>query len=322
MKVLLTGAFGNIGANALKEMVQQGHQVRCFDLATAENRKTAARFGDRVEVVWGDLRNADDVAAAVADREVVIHLAFIIPIDSEVRPDWAREINVGGTRNLLDAMQGASPPPRIILASSSTVLGPTQHLPPPRTADDPVNPTTHYTHHKVECERMVQQSGLDWAILRFGAVPQVKFEFNAMMFYLSPDSRMEFVHTRDVGLAVANAVTCDGVWGKILMIGGGARNQMLYRDYIGRSMEVSGVGRFPDEAFGSIPSSMDWLDTTESQRLLDYQKHNYEDFLKDRIRWLGPKRYYIRLTRPILRRRWLRQSPFWQQAGSETGDAA
>ncbi len=312
MKVLLTGAFGNIGVNAIKNLIAQGHEVRCFDLKNEKNEKAANKFKGKIEVVWGDLCKPDDLTAAVQGRGVVIHLAFIIPVESELKPELSHEINVGGTKNLLNAMKNVSPPPKIIFASSSTVFGPTQDQPPPRKVTDPVNPNQHYTRHKVECEEMIKASGFGWAILRFGAVPPVEFKFNPMAFFLSPDSRMEFVHSKDVGLALANAVTCDGVWGKTLLIGGGTRNQMYYRDYIGRSWEASGIGRFPDEAFGTIPSSLDWLDTEESQRLLNYQKHTFEDFIRDRKASMGLKRYYIRLTRPIHRRKWLKQSPFYK----------
>jgi hypothetical protein len=61
---------------------------------------------------------------------------------------------------------------------------------------------------------------------------------------------------------------------------------------------------------GVVP--LDWLDTEESQRLLNYQKHTFEDFLRDRKASMGLKRYYIRLTRPIHRRKWLKQSPFYK----------
>ena len=175
MNVLLTGAFGNVGTSTLEELVRRGHTVQCFDLKTRANEKSARRFRDQIEVVWGDLRRPQDVAAAVCDQEVVVHLAFIIPkmsatgVESEHRPGWAREINVGGTRNLLDKMQALPRPPKIIFASSYHVYGRTQDQPPPRTVWDPVQPIEHYSHHKVECERAVKTSGLEWAILRLSA---------------------------------------------------------------------------------------------------------------------------------------------------------
>jgi hypothetical protein len=158
---------------------------------------------------------------------------------------------------------------------------------------------------------------LDWIILRFAAVTPVAFRFDPTMFYLSPDSRIEFAHFRDVGLAVANAISCDEVWGKILLIGGGPGSQMYYRDYIRRSMETVGVGRLPDNAFGTIPSSLDWIDTTESQKLLNYQKHTFEDWLAERAALLGFKRHMIRALRPIYRGRMLRQSPFYRAKGED-----
>ena len=317
MKVLMTGPFGNIGAITLENLLQQGHQVRCYDLRTSENEEKALIFEGKIETIWGDVRKPEDLATAVQDRDVVIHLAFIIPITSEIDPEQSQEVNVEGTRNLLNAMKKASTTPRILFASSTTVFGPTQDQPPPRKASDPVNPTLHYTRHKVECEQMVRESGLDWVILRFAAVPPVAFRFDPTMFYLSPDSRIEFTHFRDVGLAVANAVSCDEVWGKILLIGGGTRSQMYYRDYIGRSMETVGVGRFPDDAFGTIHSSLDWIDTAESQRLLNYQQHSFQDWLKERAALLGFKRYMIRALRPVYRWQMLRQSPFYRAKGED-----
>ena len=50
MNILLTGAFGNIGASALDELVKRKHHVRCFDLKTRSNETTAKQFGDKIEI--------------------------------------------------------------------------------------------------------------------------------------------------------------------------------------------------------------------------------------------------------------------------------
>jgi UDP-glucose 4-epimerase len=124
MNVLVTGAFGNVGNSTVEELVRKGHHVRCFDLRTRANEKSASKFQGRVEVAWGDLRRRQDVGEAVCDQDVVIHLAFIIPklsstgFESEEYPDWAREVNVGGTRNLIEASLAQPPPPRFIFSSS------------------------------------------------------------------------------------------------------------------------------------------------------------------------------------------------------------
>jgi UDP-glucose 4-epimerase len=323
MKVLVTGAFGNIGKSTLQELVKQGHAVRCFDLHTQANATTARKFKNQVDVIWGDLRRRDDVTAAVRDQQIVIHLAFIIPklsvtgFESEDYPDWAREINVGGTQNLIEAMEMQAHPPKLIFASSYHIYGRTHHLPPPRTVADPVQPIEHYAHHKVECEQMIRSSGLKWAIFRLAATLPIAMKLDPGMFDIPLDNRMEYVHTRDVGLAFANAVTHPGVWGKILLIGGGPCCQYTYREITQKVLEGIGVGMLPEEAFASTPFPTDWIDTSESQALLHYQRHTLDDYVRDMQAWFGPRRYLIRGFRPVVRKLLLKQSVYYHAGHSD-----
>ena len=326
MRVLLTGAFGNIGTSTVKELIKQGHTVRCLDLKTRANKRAARRLRGQAEVAWGDLRRPEDVAAAVHGQDVVIHLAFIIPklsatgIESEKRPDWAREINVAGTRNLLDAMKLLPNPPRVIFTSSCHVYGRTQHQHPPRTVSDPVCPVEHYTRHKIECEHMVRASGLEWSIFRLGATLPLTMKLDPGMFDVPMDNRLEFVHTRDVGLALANAVSSEDVWGKLLLIGGGPDCQYYYRGVAWRILDAMGVGMLPEEAFGSTPFCVDWLDTAESQRMLNYQQRDIEDYIQDMVALLGYRRHVIRLFRPLVRHWLLKKSPYFARSKAKPAE--
>ncbi len=320
MKVLLTGAFRNVGTSALHELLERGHKVRCLDLRTKSNEKAARRFREGIEVFWGDLRRRRDVAAAVVDQDVVVHLAFIIPkmsatgVESEARPAWAREINVAGTGNLLGAMVALPQPPKIVFSSSYHTYGRTQHQPPPRTIHDPLHPVEHYAYHKVECEKLIRCSGLEWTILRLAAALPLALKLDPGMFDVPLDNRMEFVHTRDVGCAIANAVGSDDVWGRILHIGGGPRCQYYYREIVQRVLDAVGVGMLPERAFGSVPFCTDWLDTTESQALLQFQRRDLEDYIKDVRGLMGYRRHLARLFRPVIRRRLLRESPYYRRS--------
>ncbi len=315
----MTGAFGNIGRSALEELLARRHQVTCFDIKTEVNEERANTYGDRVGVVWGDLRNRGEVAAAVQDQEVVIHLAFVIPrlsatgVESEERPELAREINVGGTSNLLAAMSSQPKPSRILFTSSLHVYGRTQEDPPPRTVSDPVRPVEHYARHKVECERRIVASNLVWTIFRLGAALPVRLILDPGMFDVPLNNRIEFVHSRDVGQAIANAIEREEVWGRTWLIGGGPRCQFYYRDLVEQILEVSGVGMLPEEAFNTVPYSTDWLDTEESQRVLDYQHRTLDDYVQDLRDLLGIRRPLIRLFRPFVRYWLLRQSPYYRQ---------
>jgi len=322
MKVLVTGAFGNIGTCAVEELLEQGHSVRCLDLKSRRNERVARKFAGKAEIMWGDLRRHEDVARAVQGRDVVVHLAFIIPklsatgVDCEARPDWAYEINVGGTRNLIEAMKAAPTPPRFIFASSCHVYGLTQDLTPPRTASDPVHPVEHYSRHKIECERMIRESGLEWTILRFAAALPLELKLDRSMFDVPLDNRIEFVHRRDVGLAVANAVSCEQAKGKTLLIGGGPRCRFYYREIVERILGAMGIGMLPEEAFSTVPFAVDWLDTRESQSLLHYQRHDLDDYIREMLARLGYRRYLTRAFAPIVRHHLIRQSPYLPRARS------
>ena len=314
MRVLVTGGLGNVGRSCLAELLQQKHEVRCFELKTQANWKQAKRFVGKVELAWGDMRQPGDVASAAQGQDVVVHVAFILPPASDERPELAEAVNVGGTRNLLEAIKGLTPPPRIIFISSFSVYGACQDKLPPRTVSDPVQPMDNYNRHKVECESMARESGLDWCIFRLAMVPPKSLGgFTPKMFDTPPGQRTEFVHPDDVGLAVANAVTSDQVWGKTLLIGGGHSSQMYFRDFVGRMMEAMGIGRLPDRAFASTACAFsDWIDTVESQRLLHYQRHSFEDFAREVAASLGPMRYALRLLSPLIRWWMLSQSPYYR----------
>jgi len=253
----------------------------------------------------------------VCGVDVVIHLAFIIPkmsathIESELRPDWAEAVNVGGTRNLLEALRAQPIRPRLVFTSSLHVYGRTHDLPPPRTVDEPVHPVEHYARHKVKCEEMIRASGLQWAIFRLAATLPLALHLDPGIFDVPLVNRMEFVHTRDVGLALANAVTSAEIWGKTLLIGGGPHCQYIYGDMVARILGAMGVGTLPREAFATVPFATDWLDTAESQRLLHYQSRTLDTYIQDLHCLLGPRLPMIRLFRPAVRRSLLARSPHW-----------
>jgi len=311
MKVLVTGAFGNLGWNAVRELARQGHVVRCFGRWTRARERAVRRLNVPVELSWGDVRRPEDLVAAVRDQEAIVHLAYVLPPESEERPDLAREINVTGTRNLVEAASRAAQPPRILFASSFDVFGFTQDQPPPRRVSDPVHATDHYSGHKLACEEMIRASGLTWTILRFSDIPPMSARRpHPIMFRIPLDTRFEVVHPHDAGLAIANAIARPEVWGRIWLIGGGPSCQVRYGEYLGRMLDVMGIGRLPESAFGHEPYCTDWLDTEESQRILAYQRHSFDEIVADIANAMGAARFLARPFRPIARWWILRMSPY------------
>jgi short-subunit dehydrogenase len=318
LKVLITGGFGNIGLSALEELLKAGHEVTVFDLPTKANLIAYKKFKGKIRVVWGDLRKLEDLERAVRDQDVVVHLAFIIPkisrtgIDCNEQPGIAEEINVGGTSKLLQAMRMQPVPPKIIFTSSLHVYGYTDQLSPPRKVDDPVMPVEHYSRHKLTCEELVRNSGLTWSIFRLAAALPISLKLDPGMFDIPPWNRMEFVHTRDVGLAIARGVSSSQIWGKILHIGGGPSCQLYYRDIVNRVLGSLGIGSLPENAFSREPFATDWLDTSESQMILNFQTRTFEDYIKDLKKAFGFKRYLFRALAPIIKKFLLSRSPYYR----------
>jgi nucleoside-diphosphate-sugar epimerase len=266
---------------------------------------------------WGDIRQAADIAVAVVNQEVVVHLAAIIPElshtgeRSEDKPDAAFQVNVGGMKNLIAALQAMPVPASIVFTSTLHVYGLTQHLPPPRSVHDPVKPVEYYAKHKVACEALLRDSGLRWAVLRLGAAIPIQLIMDPAMFLIPLTNRIEYVHTLDVGVAIANAIQTEEVFYKTLLIGGGERCQLRYGDMLGAFMQVLGQAPLPQRAFNTVDYSVDWLDTRESQQLLKYQQRTYDDYVGALTALLGPWLPLVRWCRPVVRWLILRQSPYF-----------
>ena len=323
MKILITGAFGNVGLYTLKNLLSDGHEVRVLELKNKKNLKVLEdlqkKSGNNIDMVWGDITDTVSVRRAVTGQDIIIHQAFIIPALSEQKPNWAWEINVEGTRNLLQAAAREEVKAKIVFTSSVSVFGETQDQEPPRKIEDQVKPTDNYSHHKVACEQLVKISGLKWTILRLGAVLSPSLcEIDPMLFSVSLDNRIELIHAADAGSALANAAVSEKVWGKTLLIGGGKKCQMLQRDFITRVLNEVGLGMFPEKAFSSRPFYTDWMDTFESQHLLKYQGKDLDDFLVEIRKILGIRRYLVRAVKPIIKYWILKKSPYLPKKRSTT----
>ena len=98
MKTLVTGTTGFLGAALLRELIADGRDVRVLVRPDA-NRSNIE--GLDAEVVTGDLRDRDSLAAALQGCEVLYHAAAYYSL-------WSRDkrtmydINVQGTRNILE----------------------------------------------------------------------------------------------------------------------------------------------------------------------------------------------------------------------------
>ena len=324
MNILVTGGLGSIGVVVVEECLRRGHRVSVFEANNKRTERLAREYRQRgVQVLFGDLRRADDVSRAVVDQDVVLHLAAILPPASDAHPDLCEAVNVGGTAHLVAALQESTTEAALVSVSSASVMGPTQRRTPPVRPDDPLSPMDVYSRTKIEAEALVAASGLRYCILRLAAVLPTVLNYSSLfsmvklVFEMPLEARCEIVLDIDVAYALVSAAENLHGAGEIsgqkgFIAGGKAQGcQMRTRDLVRMVFVPMGLP-IPDESLFSPELDsyyLDWYDTAETQSLLRYQRHSVEQWqaiILNKIRYVRP---LIPLFRPVIMR-WLeKQSP-------------
>ena len=129
--VLVTGGAGFIGSNLVERLLQQpGTHVRLFDnlarpgVAHNLDWLRSPSSSNRLEVIEGDVRDAEAVAHAARDADEIYHLAAQVAVTTSVdqpRPDF--EVNALGTFNVLEAARRSGRRPFLLFTSTNKVYG-------------------------------------------------------------------------------------------------------------------------------------------------------------------------------------------------------
>jgi UDP-glucose 4-epimerase len=304
MRVLITGGAGRLGITVCKAFLNDGFQVRVFDLDTAGNRKSVKRLKEKAEVMWGDITRPDSVKKALEGVDAVVHMAGILPPVAYEKPKIATKVNVGGTRIIVDLIKEKGGNIPFLFTSSVAAFGPTPNATDPLCPykDEP-NPKGAYGETKLQAEAIIKESGIDYVILRLTATMYLSFSISDLkrMFTVPLNNRVEYCHPNDTASAILNAIkNFDKAKGNILVISGGPEQRMLYKDMIRSMMGIMGLPLPPARKFTAEPYYLDWYDTTRSQELLAFQKHTFADYLKDYSRQLA--RQYGTGFLPFMRR--------------------
>jgi nucleoside-diphosphate-sugar epimerase len=322
--VLITGAFGQVGKRCTEILLRRGRTVVAVDLHNDKNAAIAQGLSDGAHLgtlvtAYVDLLDTSAVHDLVAEHQpgAIVHLAAIYSPPSYRNPRFARKVNVEGTRNVVEAAKALGQPPLILKASSAAVYGSRNPYRCPEliTPETPVNPIDQYGEDKLLAEGVIRGSGLPFAVLRLGGVisPDGVSNLNGdylLLIQATPgDNRVHALDARDVALAFANATDRkDAIDGKTLLIGGNASYRHLQRGIEDDMMEASGLGRLGPSA--SLPgdpnddrgwSFTGWYDTTESEALLEFQRHEWSET----VAWVAESqarlRPMLRVLGPVLR---------------------
>jgi nucleoside-diphosphate-sugar epimerase len=220
------------------------------------------------------------VAQAVQGVSAVMHLAAILPPASERNRERTLTINVDGTTNIIRALEASAREAVLVFSSSVSTYGATIAETPPIRVEHPQTALDIYAESKIASERLVRQAQLPTVVLRIAGIAVPVLQEPPPVWPFTAEQRLEMVHREDVVTALYKALITPAARGKTLNIAGGATWQTYGRQYVADHYDILGVPlemaafRAPDE-----PGWVDWYDTTESQRLLDYQHHSYTSYL-------------------------------------------
>ena len=214
--VLVTGSSGYLGSQVVAALAARGGVgVVALDLREPAQRLPGVAYES------ADIRAAEvDAIVARHKPRVVIHLASIVTPGKKSNREFEFSVDVGGTRNLLEACltHGVR---RIIVSSSGAAYGYHADNPEWLTESDPVrgNFSFAYSWHKRLVEEMLAeyraaQPQLEQIVFRIGTIlgatvrNQITdlFEKPRLIAIRGADSPFVFIHDQDVVGAIVQGV--------------------------------------------------------------------------------------------------------------------
>lgn len=216
MRVLVTGGSGFLGSHIAEQLSSEGHSVVALVRRSSNTKFLSSLPG--LELATGAVEDIASVRAAMEGVDAVIHSAGLVKARGEGE---FFDVNVGGTRNLLDAAREIAPNlRRFVFISSLAVVGPS-HDGRPVAGDAEPSPVTHYGRSKLAAERLVvaEKDKLPVVVIRpplvYGPRDNETFAFfqsvsRRVLPYLG-DGRntMSIIYAADAATACIRAIEAD-----------------------------------------------------------------------------------------------------------------
>jgi len=308
VRALVTGGAGFIGSNLVSALLERGDDVRVLDNFSTGHRSNLERDG--VELVEGDLRSYERVAAAVGEAEVVFHQGALPSVPRSIQdPLTSTAVNVEGTLNVLLAARDAGAR-RVVFASSSSVYGDAPGM--PRQEDQALAPLAPYAVSKLAAEQYCivanRVYGLETVALRYFNVfgerqdplsgyAAVIPKFIRLMLDGRPptifgdgETSRDFTHVQNVVEANLAAADEDAAAGRVLNIAIGSSHTLnelvaTLRRLIGAELEAE----YTDPRPGDVVESL--ADISRARELIGYDPRvEFEDGLRRTIDWIADGR--------------------------------
>jgi dihydroflavonol-4-reductase len=158
VRVAVTGGTGYVGAFTVQALLAAGHRPRLLVRSPDKLATTVEAIGvdlSSLEVVRGDMTDAEAVGRLVAGCDAAIHAAAVVAALDRRDAQRTVEANVAGTKTVLDAAIAAGCDPVVHVSSVAALFRPSA---PVITADLPpaVDAKSPYTRSKALAEELAR----------------------------------------------------------------------------------------------------------------------------------------------------------------------
>lgn len=235
-KITITGCTGVMGGATLREFEKRLDEfsLRLLVRPSKKNRKKMKRYLDMddVEIVWGDLTNAKDVARAVGDSDVVLHIGGMVSPMADHYPEETLRVNVAAAQNIVDAIKARKDKDDVALIYIGSVAQTGNHDEPTHwgRTGDPIMAAEfdYYAVSKIRAERIVAESGLKrWVSLRQSGILHPGLIFNGsdpISFHVPLRGVLEWSTVEDSArlmVKVSEPDVAENFWRRFYNIGSG-----------------------------------------------------------------------------------------------------
>lgn len=301
-KIFLTGATGTMGSQGMKEILRYPDRYELTVLArpSRKNHKMLAPLKDKIKVLWGDLRNYDDVLRGVNGCDIVLHVGGMVSPKADYKPIETRETNIGAAINIRNAVlaQPLDHQPKVVYIGSVAQMGDRRE---PfhwgRTGDPmPVSPYDHYGVTKVMAEYILTNSPIKrWVSLRQSGIlyPTILKNFDPIMFHVPIRGVLEWATVEDSGRLlerVCRPEVPDDFWNNYYNIGSGAAYRLNNYEFECLILDAVGCPR-PERIFNS-----NWFITRNFHGMWYLDSDKLEEYLHFRAN-IPVKEYFHQLAK-------------------------
>ena len=176
MTIMVTGGNGLIGSRIIRKLLERGEAVLSFDLAPPRTNLPLHQHLAGAPFYRGDITQIPHLLEAVHTHQVdrIIHMAALLPPDTEDRPHFGMLVNIQGTNNIFEVARWTGVK-RVVYASSIAVYGVQETFGErPLTEEDLTAPINVYGMTKAANDfsagKYRERFGLDLRGIRIGTV--------------------------------------------------------------------------------------------------------------------------------------------------------